>query len=205
MSKAFSSVLARRFAPLNFSAVPGFPHPVPHMSEWGDFLPIFRERKEDNPTDHLIKFHECMDQLDLHHEDVCMNMFMHSLDGDARQWYFSLPPSNISSLKDFHTVFKKHCKRYFSDEFLFEYCCEKYELHDEIGDIDREEIVPHNLHQFYNALQDDMFSHKHEIEMNNEEAESFPATIIFDCYKYEDLIALAIKHEDQLVFWSNST
>ena len=58
-------------------------------------------------------------------------MFMYSLDGDAHEWDFSLPLSSISSLKDFHTVFHEHCKRYFLDEFLFENCCEEYELHDE--------------------------------------------------------------------------
>ena len=78
-------------------------------------MPIFRERREDNPADHLIKFHEYMNLLDLQHEDVRIKMFMYSLDGDAREWYFSLPPSSISSLKDFHTVFHEHCKRYFSD------------------------------------------------------------------------------------------
>ena len=125
------AIVAQRFAPLDFSTVPGFPHPVPSMTEWGDFLPIFRERGEDNPANHLIKFHECMNLLDLQHEDVRMKMFMYSLDGDAREWYFSLLPSNISSLKDFHTVFHEHCKRYFSNELLFKKCCEEYELHDE--------------------------------------------------------------------------
>ena len=147
------AIVARRSAPLEFSTVPGFPHPVPSMTEWGDFLPIFRERREDNLADHLIKFHECMNLLDLQHKDVRMNMVMYSLYGDARGWYFSLPPSSISSLKDFHTVFHKHCKRYFSAEFLFENCCEEYELHDEIEDIDREEFVPHNLHHLSNNIQ----------------------------------------------------
>ena len=72
----------------------------------------------------------------LQHEDVRMKMFMHSLDGDARKWHFSLPPS-ISSLKEFHRVFNEHCKRHFSDEFLFENCCEEYELHNGIEVIDR--------------------------------------------------------------------
>jgi hypothetical protein len=80
-------------------AVLGFPHPVPHISEWGDFLPMFIERKEDNHAHHLIMFHQCMDQLDIHHEDVLMKMFMYSLEGDARGWYRSLPPSSISSLQ----------------------------------------------------------------------------------------------------------
>ena len=108
MLKTMEAILARRFAPFNFSAVAGFPHPIPTMTEWGYFLPIFRERKEDNPADHLIKFHECMDMLGLQHEDVRMKMFLYSLDGDAREWHFSLPPSSISSLKDFHTVFHMH-------------------------------------------------------------------------------------------------
>ena len=83
-----AAIVAQRFAPLEFSAVIGFPHSLPNMSEWGDLLPIFQERKEDIPVDHLIKFHECMNLLDLQHEDVCMKMFMYSLDGDAREWYF---------------------------------------------------------------------------------------------------------------------
>ena len=70
MSKSFAALLAQRFSPLDFSSVPCFPHPVLDMSEWGDFLPVFKEEKEDNPTEHLLKFHKCMDLLDQQHEDV---------------------------------------------------------------------------------------------------------------------------------------
>ena len=84
MSKAFAALLDQWFAPPDLSLVPGFPHPVPDMSEWGDFLPVFKEEKEDNPPEHLLKFHECIDLLNLHHEYVHMKMFMHSLYGDAR-------------------------------------------------------------------------------------------------------------------------
>lgn len=138
-----AAMVARRFAPLDFYEVTGFPHSVPPSriqyhrlcqsgeifclsSEWGDFLPIFGEKKEYIPAHHLIKFYECMDLLDLQHKDVHMKMFMYSLDGDAREWYFSLPPSSISSLKDFHTVFYQHYKRYFSWELLLQQCCEKF-------------------------------------------------------------------------------
>jgi hypothetical protein len=99
MSKAFAALLARRFAPLDFSTVPGFPHPVPSIDIWGDHLPRFAEKKEDNPSDHLIRFHQCMVQLNIHDEDVLMKMFMYLLEGDAREWYKSLPSSSISSLK----------------------------------------------------------------------------------------------------------
>jgi hypothetical protein len=128
MSKAFAGLLARRFAPLNFSTIPGFPHLVPFMDIWGDYLPRFREAKEDNPSDHLIRFHQCMAQLHIHDEDVLMNMFFYSLEGDAHKWYFSLTPSSISSLKAFHGVFHEHCKMYFSQELLFEHCCEDFHL-----------------------------------------------------------------------------
>jgi hypothetical protein len=77
------AIVATRFAPFNFVDIVGFPNVVPTIDIWGDYLPRFRESREDNPSDHLIKFHECMDQLDLHHEDVRMKMFMYSLEGDA--------------------------------------------------------------------------------------------------------------------------
>jgi hypothetical protein len=32
------------------------------LNEWGDYFPIFRERKEDNPAQHLHEFHELMHQ-----------------------------------------------------------------------------------------------------------------------------------------------
>ena len=92
------AILARRFASFNFFDVPGFPNPVPTMDVWGDCLPRFRESKEDNPSDHLIRFHQYMVQLNIQHEDVIMKMFMYSLEQDAREWYFSLPAASISSL-----------------------------------------------------------------------------------------------------------
>ena len=64
------AILTRRFAPFNFSDIPSFPNPVPTMDVWGDCLPRFIESKEDNPSDHLIKFHQCMVQLNIQHEDV---------------------------------------------------------------------------------------------------------------------------------------
>ena len=70
MSKSFATLSAQRFSPLDFSSVPGFPHLVPDMFEWGDFLPVFKEQEEDNLAEHLLKFHECMDLLDQQHEDV---------------------------------------------------------------------------------------------------------------------------------------
>ena len=45
-----------------------------------------------------------------------------------------------------------------------------------------------------------MFSHKHELEVNNEEDEGPSIIINFDYYKLEYLVSLDIKHNDLLSF-----
>ena len=104
-------ILSSRFTPFIFSIILGFPNVVPSMDEWGDYLPIFREREEDNPTQHLWEFHELMHQWDIHHEDVLLKMFMFSLAGDAHRWYHSLPPTSISSLSEFHAALDRKSTR----------------------------------------------------------------------------------------------
>jgi hypothetical protein len=120
-------ILARRFAPFNFSYVPSFPNVVPAINEWGDYLPIFREHREDNPAQHLHEFHELMHQWEIHHEDILLKMFMFSLAGDAHEWYLSLPPASISSLGEFHAAFNAHCQKLYPSELICYSCCEGYD------------------------------------------------------------------------------
>jgi len=80
---SMESIVATMFSPFNFDDIVGFHNVFPTIDVWGDYLPWLRESREDNPSDHLIKFHECMDQLDIHLEDVRMNMFMYSLESNA--------------------------------------------------------------------------------------------------------------------------
>jgi hypothetical protein len=96
------------------------------MDEWGDFLSRFREHRDDNPVEHLLEFHELMHWWGIHHEDVLMNMFMFSLEGDARKWYKSLPPASISSLKQFHVAFNMHCQKFYSSKLICHSYCEEY-------------------------------------------------------------------------------
>jgi hypothetical protein len=192
MSKAFASLLARRFAPLDFSSVLGFPHPVPDMSEWGDFLPVFREEKDDNPAEHLLKFHECMELLNLQHEDVRMKMFMYSLYGDARKWYFSLPSSSISSLKDFHKAFNQRCKKFFPNELLFDNCCEEFNLHNKAEDEKREG----SLHHFSNDLHDTVPFHQDEPQTDDKGTEDSSVNNISDFHQSEEFVSLVIHHKD---------
>jgi hypothetical protein len=46
MSKVFAALLAQRFAPLDFSTVPGFPHLVPSIDIWGDTFQDLQKRKK---------------------------------------------------------------------------------------------------------------------------------------------------------------
>jgi hypothetical protein len=123
LSSSFVARIATRYAPFDFSYVKGFPNAMPNTKYWEDCLPSFKEDNEDSLAQHLVDFHECMYQLDNYHEDVLMKVFMISLDGDARQWYKSLPTDSISSLKYFHVVFHSHCKIFYPVEILYEYCC----------------------------------------------------------------------------------
>jgi hypothetical protein len=72
-----------------------------------------------------------MHQWEIHHEDVLMNMFMFSLAGDAHEWYHSLPPASIPSLREFHAVFNRHCQRYYPSELICHNCCEECEDNDQ--------------------------------------------------------------------------
>jgi hypothetical protein len=88
--------------------------------------PRFRGDDHDHPTQHLNDFHQYMDHLDIHHEDVLLKMFMYSLEGEARQWYRSPHVSSISSLNDFHAAFHSCCKRIYPVECLLNDCCDQF-------------------------------------------------------------------------------
>jgi len=124
------AILAQRFAPFNFLVIPSFPNHVPSILESADFLPLFHRDEGDNPAQHLIDFHQCIDRLNVYHEDALMKVFLYSLHGDAqRWWYHSLHVASISSLQEFHAAFNKNFSRYYSFEKLLEGCSEKYRLY----------------------------------------------------------------------------
>jgi hypothetical protein len=108
---AMEVILAKRFSPLDFSTIAGYPHHVPHIDEWKDLLPRFYEVNNDIPLEHVIRFHALIQQLDIHHEDIHMKLLMYSLLIDAHIWYHSLDIYIISSLEEFHAAFNMHCQK----------------------------------------------------------------------------------------------
>jgi hypothetical protein len=143
MSNSFVVRSAARFAPLDFTNVYGFPNTIPDIKIWEDVLPKFGGYADDNPDQHLFEFHKLMDELNIHHEDVLMKLFMFSLERDARIWYKYLPHSSIPSLKEFHTIFHRHCRRIYSAEILFEDCCniEFIRKNDQTNPLEEEEGI----------------------------------------------------------------
>ena len=123
---AMEAIMARIFSPLNFLAIAGYPHLVPQIDKWKDPLPLFYKGENDSPVEHVQEFHTLMQQLDIQHEDICMNLFMYSLQGDVRIWYRSLETSSIYSLKEFHVAFNIHCQKFYSSELICHSCSEEY-------------------------------------------------------------------------------
>jgi hypothetical protein len=123
------AISARRYAFCDFSNIVSFPHLVPTIAEWDDYLPRFRGSKYDHPGENLLNFHKCMLEHDFFHEDVLIKMFIFSLEEHAREWCQSLLVSSIHSLKEFHDAFYSYCKRIYLAEKSFEHCCEGYALY----------------------------------------------------------------------------
>jgi hypothetical protein len=121
-------ILAKRYAFCDFSDIAGFPHPVPTINEWGDYLPRFRGSRYDHPGEHLFNFHECMLEHGFVHEDVLIKLFKFSLEGNAREWCQSLPAVSIHSLKDFHVAFNSYYEKIYSADLLFPECCHEEEI-----------------------------------------------------------------------------
>jgi hypothetical protein len=120
-------ILAKRYAFCDFSDIAGFPHPVPTINEWGDYLPRFRGSRYDHPGEHLFNFHECMLEHGFVHEDVLIKLFKFSLEGNAREWCQSLPAVSIHSLKDFHVAFNSYYEKIYPADLLFPECCHDQE------------------------------------------------------------------------------
>ena len=122
-------ILAKRYAFCDFSDIVGFPHPVPTIIEWDDYLPRFRGSKDDHPGEHLFNFHKCMLEHGFVHEDVLIKLFKFSLEENAREWCQSLPAVSIHSLKDFHVAFNSYYEKIYSADLIFDNCCKESAFH----------------------------------------------------------------------------
>jgi hypothetical protein len=124
-----------------------------------------------------------MEQLDIHHEDVMIKMFMYFLEGYARQWYQYLTIYSISSLKDFHVVFHSYYKRIYPTKLLLDDCCEKIKS-----------ISTSDWENFSDEIHED-------ICQNNEAHDGFGSFQYVSCNlsgDHHEELSIANHYEDQL-------
>ena len=78
--------MAARYAPL---ALP--------QGDYLKYLPKYtREGEGVSVDEHLVAFCSYVDNQNVEHEDVWSRLFVWSLDGEARKWFRSLPPNQIT-------------------------------------------------------------------------------------------------------------
>ena len=94
-----------------------------------------------------------MHLLDVFNEDVLMKIFVFSLDGDARKWFWSLPAGTISYLREFHEIFHHYCKGLYSSELLLDNYCEEFECYVQNDKVDSSSSV---MEKFYEEFEKGM-------------------------------------------------
>jgi hypothetical protein len=65
-----------------------------------NYLKILPKFNGDNGViakDHIAAFQDCTDNFAIEHDGISISMFHHSFEGDARQWFRSLPVDSIDS------------------------------------------------------------------------------------------------------------
>jgi hypothetical protein len=180
-----NKILAKRYSFCDFSSIVGFPNPVPSRDEWENSIPRFRGEEWEVPAEHLLDFHDFIHRLEIIHEDVQINLFSFSLEGIARDWYWSLPIASIISLADFHAAFHVFCKDKFPVDLLYPECCHEFNLLNE-------EL---NIHEDFAAVEDTSHYDQDidDLQDVNHNVDAFDivlnASTILDC------------HEDQIVFF----
>lgn len=94
--------LVSGFAPLKFS---DDPKPLP--KKYNRWLPKFKGDATMSAHDFVEEFYWHMSPRMTFDEDRLMMHFALSLEGQAREWYFSLPPTCIEDFEDFEDLFMK--------------------------------------------------------------------------------------------------
>ena len=82
VSKIPRSISTKWYLPLCFDGIHGFPNVIPN--DVRNFLPKFSGNHIVSASHHLELFIDLMGDYEISHEDVHMNFFVQTLDGDAR-------------------------------------------------------------------------------------------------------------------------
>ena len=90
---------------MSFVGIPGAPHPI--SFDLRDKVVKFSRNNVVTSEEHLRIFIDMLNDYEVEHEDVVMNLFVHSLTEDARDWFRRLPDDTIISWSDLEKLFKE--------------------------------------------------------------------------------------------------
>jgi hypothetical protein len=93
--------------PLNFAAIQGSPHAIPEKAI--DKLPTFQGNNAISGKSHILNFQMCVERYCRGHdeEDVNMTLFVHSLEGDATEWFTDFSATKFSTFEEILNEFRK--------------------------------------------------------------------------------------------------
>ena len=103
VSEVPRSISTKRYMPLNFNGIHGFPNVIPN--DVRKSLPKFSGNHLVSASHHIELFTDLMGDCEISHEDVNMKLFVQNLEGDVRDWFSFLPACSISSWGELHFAF----------------------------------------------------------------------------------------------------
>jgi hypothetical protein len=94
------------YKPLDMRKIPGYPRQMPPISK-KRWLPGFTGGNGERADFHMNDFYSyfMLDPVADEAKDVVMKLFAHTLHGNAKKWYNSLPNDNITSMDQLEEVF----------------------------------------------------------------------------------------------------
>jgi uncharacterized small protein (DUF1192 family) len=95
------AIVAARYAPL---ILPQPLNPLP-SGDYLKYMPKFSGEGDVTTEEHLAAFYSYADNLNIENEDVWMRVFVQSLEGEVRKWFWGLAPGSIAGIEALDNVF----------------------------------------------------------------------------------------------------
>jgi len=95
------AIVAARYDPL---ILPQPLNPLP-AGDYLKYMPKFSGEGDVTTEENLAAFYSYADNLNIESEDVCMRVFVQSLDGEVRKWFWGLAPGSITCIEALDNVF----------------------------------------------------------------------------------------------------
>jgi hypothetical protein len=106
-------IVATRYAPL---VLPKVMYAFP-PNDYMRYMPIFNGYGLVTAEEHLSLFYSFVDNFNVEHANVWMRLFVQSLNGEARNWFRSLPPNSIDDIVALDDAFLKQWAT--NNDFLY--------------------------------------------------------------------------------------